>query len=87
MKLEDARIGMTVVDKFGNEYDIIALDESRLPAKLRCVKINNICRVGETAMFYDVDDEHWIVDSEEAFKEYAGCDVEISLESIKPKDE
>lgn len=85
MKLEDARIGMDVVDQFGNEYVITAIDRSRMPVQLISTKLNKICRVDEEAMFYDVGDVWWIVDSEEKYKEFANCDVDISLESIKMK--
>lgn len=85
MKLEDARIGMTVIDKFDNEYVIIALDQSRMPVRLICTKLNKICYIDEQTRFYGVGDEWWIVDSEEKYKEFANCDVDISLESIKMK--
>ena len=86
MKLEDARIGMTVVDKFGNEYVVIGLDDSEMSVKLKCTKFVAECIIDDTTKFVAEDDEWWIVDSEE-YKEFANYDVDISLESIKPKDE
>lgn len=85
MKFEDARIGMEVVDRFGNEYLIVALDRGRMPVRLRCIKHNKICYVDEQTRFYGVDDEWWVVDSEEKYNEFANYDVDISLESIKLK--
>ena len=41
------------------KYEVIGADQSRTPVQLRCVKINNICRVDETSVFYNVDDEWW----------------------------
>lgn len=87
MKFEDARIGMEVVDRFGNEYVIIALDQSRsrMLVRLRCIKHNKICYVDEQTRFVSEGDEWWIVDSEEKYNEFANYDVDISLESIKLK--
>lgn len=41
------------------KYEVIGADQSRTLVQLRCTKINNICRVDETSVFYDVDDEWW----------------------------
>lgn len=87
MKLEDARIGMTVIDKFDNEYTIIGLDNTEMPVKLRCIKLEEECIIDDTTKFVSEDDEWWIVDSEEKYKAFSKYDVDISLESIKPKDE
>lgn len=87
MKLEDVRIGMTVVDKFGNEYVVICLDDSKMPVELKCTKFVKDCVVDDTTIFHAEDDEWWIVDSEENYKEFFNYDVDISLESIKLKDE
>ena len=39
MKLEDIEIGMMVVDKYGNEYEVNKLTEDkRMPVKLKCTK-------------------------------------------------
>ena len=87
MKLEDARIDMTVVDKFGNEYVIIYLDDSEMPVKLKCTKFVKDCIVDDSTIFHAEGDEWWIVNSEENYKEFVNYDVDISLKSIKPKDE
>lgn len=87
MKLEDVRMNMTVVDKFGNEYVVNGLDNSEMPVKLKCTKFVAECVIDDTTKFVAEDDEWWIVDSEEKYKEFANYDVDISLESIKPKDE
>ena len=86
MKYKDAHINMTVMDKFGNEYVIIALTNDEMPVKLKCTKFVAECIVGDTTKFLDCGDEWWIVDSEENYKEFTNYDVDISLESIKPKD-
>ena len=57
MKLEDARIGMTVVDKFGNEYVVIGLDDSEMPVKLKCTKFVAECIIDDTIKFVAEDDE------------------------------
>ena len=87
MKYKDAHINMTVMDKFGNEYVIIALTNDEMPVKLKCTKFVAECIVDDTTKFLDCGDEWWIVDSEENYKEFTNYDVDISLESIKPKDE
>lgn len=87
MKLNDAHIGMTVIDKFGNEYVIIALANDEMPVKLKCTKFVAECIIDDTTKFLDCGDEWWIVDSEENYKEFTNYDVDISLKSIKPKDE
>ena len=87
MKLEDACIGMEVVDKLGNEYVVIGLDCTKMPVKLKCTKLEEECVIDNTTKFVAEGDEWWIVDSEEKYKAFSKCDVDISLESIKPKDE
>ena len=86
MKLENARIGMEVVDKFGNEYVIIGLANDCMPVKLKCTKLEEECVIDDTTKFVVENDEWWIVDSEEKYKAFSKCDVDISLESIKPKE-
>lgn len=85
MKLKDCRIGMEVVDKFGNEYVIIGLDESEMPVNLKCIKHVKDCVVeDEFTVFREIDQEWWIVDSEKNYKKDNGRNVDISLKSIKP---
>ena len=61
MKLEDARIGMEIVDKFGNEYVIIGLTNDCMPVKLKCTKLENECVIDDTTEFVAEDDERFPV--------------------------
>lgn len=39
MRLEDIKIGMRLVDKYGNEYEVNKLTEDKqMPVKLKCTK-------------------------------------------------
>lgn len=38
MKLKDIEVGMTVVDKFDNEYIVEKVDSGLMPVLLKCTK-------------------------------------------------
>lgn len=79
MKLQDAHIGMEVVDKFGNEYVIISLDMSDMPVELECTKFVQKCYTTNSMMAFRAKGNIcWINDIDEAH-------IDISLESITPK--
>ena len=49
MKLEDIKVGQTVVDKFGNEYVVENVNHGWMPVYLRCTKF--VKRVGLNPRF------------------------------------
>ena len=86
MKVEDIKVGQTVIDKFGNEYvvEIVDCDDST-PVYLRCTKI--VKRVVDQqcgVMFECVDDCLWIYKSEKVAKK-DGVENCITVKSLKPK--
>lgn len=87
MELKDTYIGMKVVDRFENEYEIVGIEICTIPIKLLCTKFVKRCRIDHDLWFDEEGSSSWIVESEESYKEYTGRDVEISLKSIKPKKE
>ena len=38
MELKDACIDMKVIDRFGNEYEIVGIEKCIMPIKLLCTK-------------------------------------------------
>ncbi len=87
MKVEDIKIGQTVVDNFGNEYvvEIVDCDDS-MPVYLRCTKIvKHVVVQKHGVMFERVDDYFWIYKSENVAKKDS---VEhcITVESLNPKE-
>ena len=89
MKLKDCRIGMKVVDKLGNEYEVIGLDDTTWPLGLRCTKHVEDCIIehktfDDNTAFREIGNEWWIVDSENNYKKTTGRNIDISLKSIKP---
>ena len=92
MKLEDVRIGMTVVDKFGNEYVVEAIDEDdeSMPVCLKLIKFACVIVVqtfGDVIRFNNNDQCYWIYESiEKAIEDdcYLDC---ITVESLKLKDD
>ena len=87
MKVEDIRVGQTVVDKFGNEYvvEIVDCDDS-MPAYLRCTKfVEWVVVQKHGVMFRYVDDCFWIYKSENVAKK-DGIENCITVESLKLKE-
>ena len=85
MKVEDIRVGQTVVDKFGNEYVVEIVDNSLVPVYLRPTKIVKRVVDQHGVMFECVDDCFWIYKSEKVAKKI-GLEKPITVESLKPKE-
>lgn len=82
MKIEKIKVGMSVKDKFGNEYKVINVSDNTI--RLFCEKIVKPARVDSKYMFSRVGDSLWISISEGDIKRLTNVDVDISIESIKP---
>lgn len=82
MKIEKIKVGMSVKDKFDNEYKVINVDNYTV--KLFCEKIVKPARVDSKHMFSKVGDSLWIAISEEDIKSMNNVDIDISIKSIKP---
>ena len=85
MKVEDIRVGQTVVDKFGNEYVVEIVDNSLVPVYLRPTKIVKRVVDQHGVMFECVDDCFWIYKSEKVAKKI-GLEKLITVESLKLKE-
>ena len=87
MKLENIKVGQTVVDKFGNEYVVEIVDcDVWMPVYLRCTKIVEWVIVQKHGvMFGCVDDCFWIYKSENVAKK-DGVENCITVESLKLKE-
>ena len=90
MKLEDVKVGQTVVDQFGNEYVVeVAWHASMpvylMPVQLRLTKfVKRIAVQKHGVMFDSVDDSFWIYKSKAVAKK-EGIENCITVESLKPK--
>lgn len=83
MKVEDIKIGQTVVDKFGNEYVVEIVDNSLMPVYLRLTKfVKRVVVQKHGVMFECVDDYFWIYKSENVAKK-DGVENCITVESLK----
>ena len=92
MKLEDVKVGQTVVDKFGNEYVVEILGSDSMPVNLRLTKFVKHVVVQKhglmfkySLMFDSVDDCFWIYKSEKVAKKN-GTENCITVESLKLKE-
>ena len=87
MKVEDIRVGQTVVDNFGNEcvVEIVDCDDS-MPVYLRCTKIVKYVVVQKHGVMFEcVGDYFWIYKSENVAKK-DGVEHCITVESLNPKE-
>lgn len=82
MKIEKIKVGMSVKDKFDNEYKVINVGNNTI--KLFCEKIVKPARVDSKYTFSKVGDSLWIAISEEDIKSLTNVDIDISIKSIKP---
>lgn len=87
MKVEDIKIGQTVVDKFGNEYVVEIVDnDDSMPVWLRCTKFVECVIVQKRGVMFEcVDDYFWIYKSENVAKK-DGVENCITVESLKLKE-
>lgn len=89
MKLKEIEVGMTVIDKFDNEYIIEIVGSGLMPILLRCTKFVKCIGVQENdVMFDDVDKSFWIYKSKKAAKKDGMCQEHcITVKSLRLKDE
>ena len=87
MKLEDIKVGQTVVDKSDNEYvvEIVDCDDS-MPVYFRCTKFVECVIVQKRGVMFEcVDDYFWIYKSKKAAKK-DGIENCITVKSLKLKE-
>ena len=68
MKLKDCRIGMKVVDKLGNEYEVLEADDTIRPLRLKCIKFVKEAKLAPFASFTEVGQIFWIFKSRKAVR-------------------
>ena len=91
MKLKEIEVGMTVVDKYSNEYVVDEIDEFDvvMPVKLKCTNfLKNILiqKVGDVE-FGGIGQSCWVYKSNKVARK-DGCGVKcITVKSLKLKDE
>lgn len=81
MKVKDVKIGMQVIDKLGNEYKVVSVRYNTI--KLNCTKFVESARVDSSNKFQKVGDVFCITTSEEDAKKLFGCDIDVSIKSIR----
>lgn len=89
MKLKEIEVGMTVVDKFGNEYIVKQINGGLMPILLKCTKFVKCIGVQENDVMFDcVGQSFWIYKSKKAAKKdnmyQENC---VTVKSLKLKDE
>lgn len=82
MKIQNIKVGMKVIDKLGNEYDVVSVGYNI--TKLVCTKFVEAVRVDSIHKFQKIGDCFSIGVSEEDIKNCFGYDVDITIKSIKP---
>ena len=91
MRLEDIEIDMEVVDRYGNEYVVFAIDDSYddrgLPVRLECTKHVKNIKVDDDFCFSEVGQRLWIYKSVGAARKYDHRQPTkiITLQSLRPK--
>lgn len=63
MNFEDIEVGMKVRDNFGNQYEVIALEDDDSYAyrvRVRCTKFSQSVQVDSSTEFCAAGDEYWI---------------------------
>lgn len=94
MKLKEIKVGMNVVDKFGNEYVVeeVSRDSSPhniMPIRLKCTKLLKSVPVqSNDVLFCKVGQTFWIYKSKKRQKNDHMYIVDcITVEELKLKDE
>ena len=93
MKLEDIEIDMQLVDRYGNEYTVFAIDDSHddrgLPVRLECTKHVKNIKVDDDFCFSEVGQRLWIYKSVGAARKYDHRQPTkiITVQSLRPKSE
>lgn len=91
MELEDIEIDMQLVDRYGNEYTVFAIDDSHddrdLPVRLECTKHVKNIKVDDDFCFSEVGQRLWIYKSNGAARKFDDRNPAkiITLKSLKPK--
>lgn len=90
MKLKDIKVGQVVVDKFGNEYEVVEITKNdRMPVYLKCIKFVKKILVQRFGMieFYKEGQSFFVYKSKKVAKN-SGNDIDvITVKSLKLKDE
>ena len=83
MDIKDINVGQIVVDKFGNEYEVIDTDIPMCIAKLKCTKFVKESRTDPVFEFDSVGKVLWVGSS----SVYPGYDVtpDILIQTLKLK--
>ena len=83
MYIKDINVGQIVVDKFGNEYEVIDTDISQCIAKLKCTKFVTESRVDPIFKFDRPDRTLWVGSN----SVYPGYDVhpDILIQTLELK--
>ena len=90
MKLEDIEIGMMVIDKYDNEYEVNKLTEDkRMPVKLKCTKFVREIPVQNLGgiKFREVGQSFYIYKSKKIARNNGNDANVITLKSLKLKSE
>lgn len=93
MKLKDIKVNMEVIDKYGNEYIVTEVDESksiddvRMPVRLKSIKIlRNIAVSKFDVTFNCVGQVYWIYKSKKMARRDGFYEEDvITVKSLKPK--
>lgn len=83
MDIKDINVGQIVVDKFGNEYEVIDTDIPQCIAKLKCTKFVKESRTDPVFEFDRVGKVLWVGSNDV----YPGYDVtpDILIQTLKLK--
>lgn len=90
MRLEDIKIGMKVVDKYSNEYEVNALiEDKQMPAKLKCTKFTREIPVQNLGgiKFREVGQSFYIYKSKKIARNNGNDANIITVKSLKLKGE
>lgn len=62
MNFEDIEVGMKVCDNFGNQYEVIALEDDSYAyrVRVRCTRFSQPVQVDSSTKFCTAGDEYWI---------------------------
>ena len=93
MDFNDIRENMLVVDRYGNEYRVHAIDRAEddrgMPIKLECIKHVKDIRVDDDFAFLEVGQRLWVYKSKGAARKYLLENTAriITVKSLRPKSE
>lgn len=90
MRLEDIKVGMKVIDKYDNEYEVNKLTEDkRMPVKLKCTKFVKKIPVQNLGgiKFREVGQSFYIYKSKKIARNNGNDANIITVKSLKLKGE